>query len=262
MNFYKITLSYLGTNYHGWQMQTSTEQTIHGQLAIVLKKLCKDDSFSLLGSGRTDAGVHAIAQVARLMLPIDLPPTNLIKAMNSHLPKDIRLTFAEKIHESFHPINDVKEKTYAYFFTNNAEKNIFFAETMANISAPLNLEKIKKAAKLFVGKHDFLHFHTTGSDAASTVREIFSIDFFEHKLKDGPSYFPQSYTYYELRFTGSGFLKQMVRLLVGTLWAHAQDKITEEDIVKTLRLEVAMDHGKKLGMVAPPEGLFLRSVKY
>jgi tRNA pseudouridine38-40 synthase len=262
MNFYKITLSYLGTNYHGWQAQTSTDQTIHGQLAIALKKICKEGNFSLLGSGRTDAGVHALAQVARLSLPLDLPPSNLIKALNSLLPKDIRLIDAEKVHSSFHPINDVKEKTYMYLFTNLPEKNIFLTETIANISSPLNMDKLKAGAKLFIGKHDFLHFHTTGSDAATTVREIYNIEFFQHVLKHEVSYIPEGYVYYELRFTGSGFLKQMIRLLVGTLWAYAQDKITETDIKKTLRLECTMENGKKLGMVAPPEGLFLHSVKY
>ena len=220
----------------------------------VLEKISKGEVHTI-GAGRTDTGVHALAQMVKVSMPLQIETDALLKALNSLLPLDIRVLECSLSREDFLPTTHALSKTYFYLFTNLQELNAFQNKYMANISFELDFEKMKKACKLFVGEHDFKDFQVTGSEVKTTVREIF------HCELSGPHHdnlcgiFP---SYYKLEISGNGFLKQMVRLIVGCLWDIGRNKVSLEELEKALKTPT----GKRLGKVAPAEGLYKSQVVY
>lgn len=255
MTIYKATISYKGTNYFGWQVQPD-QKTIQGELNSSLAKICKCDlsEVKTLGSGRTDAGVHAHGQVVKIEIPIKLPDEGLLNALNSFLPKDIRVRDVCELESDFHPTMDAKDKTYHYYFTNGDDlRSPFSNDVVAHFKGKLDLDLIKKACTLFEGTHDFQNFRTVGTDVKTTERTIYEIiltECVDNKIT--------SEQIYCLSFKGSGFLKQMVRLLVGTIISYGQQRITEAQIKQYL----SESKEDKLAPVAPAEGLFLMNVNY
>lgn len=212
---YKCTISYRGTNYYGWAKQ---------QNLPTIEKILNDTIYELFnvkaeinGSGRTDRYVHAIAQVFNLKSEkINLEPKQLMHALNSRLPSDIKIISCEAVKESFHARFNAKSKTYIYKLSSNPEENIFTNELVYQYNKPINLEKFTDFQKLIIGKHNFLSFST--SELADTVREIY--DFRVWKNGD----------VYNFEITGNGFLRNMVRMIIGTFLNYLENKITLEDV--------------------------------
>lgn len=253
IHYYRLNLQYKGTRYSGWQIQP-TELTVQGELNKALKTISKDADVKSLGSGRTDAGVHALGQVVKIGFSLDIPPSNLIKALNSNLPDDIRVTTAEFSDDAFMPTVDAKSKEYHYRFTSGKIVTAFQTDFIANQSHELDLQKIQVACKILIGQHDFINYFCEGTDVASTVREIYECEVLE--IEQGAMGFLPSH--FMLRIVGNGFLKQMVRLIVGALWNVGRGKISIEEFEKSLK----PPRRERLGAVAPPEGLYLARVNY
>lgn len=255
LNIYKLTLQYKGTQYLGFQVQ-GTGSTIQGELNNALKILSKSEDIKTIGSGRTDTGVHAFAQIVRIEIPVDIPEVSLMRAINSHLPADIRVTKAVRANEDFHPIFSAKSKEYNYVFTNEQSISPFAHELVTIFPFELDIEMMKKGCALFCGEHDFINFQCTGTEVATTVRQIFSCDI-THHISTG-HWGAVINDYYVFKVVGNGFLKQMVRLMMGALWNLGRGKITLEDLEKSLKIHDA----KRLGATAPPQGLYLKEVHY
>lgn len=255
MNIYKLTLQYKGTRYSGFQVQAK-DQTIQGELNQALRILSKSDDIKSIGSGRTDAGVHALGQIVRIEIPVNVPESGLVKGLNAHLPQDIRVVAAERVGTEFHPIFSARSKEYNYVFSNRELITPFADELVTHFPYDLDLELMRRGCALFVGEHDFINFQCTGTDVETTVRKIFLCELNYHK---GEGHFKHLLEeYYVLRVEGNGFLKQMVRLMMGALWALGRGKITLEDLEKSLKIPQA----QRLGPTAPPQGLYLVEVHY
>jgi len=256
LSFYKLTLKYNGHRYQGWQKQPHTELTVQGQLNRALAKISKSKEVKTLGSGRTDTGVHALAQVVRVEIPLVIPPEKLVRALNSNLPDDIECLMAENADENFHPVFGSVDKTYRYIFALGKRRDPLLNQQITFMTRKLDIEKMEEACKLFVGKHDFADFFTVGTDVATTVREIFSCSL--TKMEATGFFHDLCPEYFVFEVTGSGFLKQMVRLMVATIWNIGEGKIDAASLAESLR----KPDGNKLAPVAPPQGLYLTKVTY
>lgn len=256
MNFYKLKLKYKGTRYQGWQKQPHSEMTIQGQLEKALSKITKSKEIHTIGSGRTDSGVHALSQWARISIPLVIEPHSLMKALNSNLPADIECLNVEVSNEDFHPVFGAKDKTYRYIFSTGKKRDALAGELITLLPKDLDVEVMKKACSLFIGKHDFADFYTTGTDVSSTVREIYDCRLYEEVPNGFFSEVYPSYLVFEVK--GSGFLKQMVRLMVSTIWSIGSGKVSLSD----LELALNSPTGAKLAPVAPAQGLYLSEVSY
>jgi tRNA pseudouridine38-40 synthase len=241
----KIQLSYDGTDYHGWQVQPGLP-TIQGTLEAVLEEI-ESRPVSVAGSGRTDAGVHALAQVAAFTFENPIPVENLRKAMNRLLPPDIRVTRVEEAPLDFHPRFGAKAKTYEYRIFRAEICPPFERRYVYHHPYPLRLDEMIEMAPLVAGEHDFTAFAATDERdeaGASKVRTIFC-----SKLSlDGDRLL--------YRVTGSGFLKHMVRNIVGVLLEIGKGNIDRNGLLA--RLEPA--GSIPAGPTAPARGLLLVSV--
>lgn len=255
INHYKLTLQYKGTKYSGWQVQLGTsESTVQGELNRALSVVAKSEDVKSMGAGRTDAGVHALGQVAKVSIPLTIPPENLVKALNVNLPDDVRVIGAEISDENFHPTVHAKSKEYHYRFTSKRMFTAFQNELIVNHPFELDLEKMQAACKILVGEHDFTNFYCEGTDVSSYVRTIYSCDIQEISQGEWemlPSHFV-------FRISGNGFLKQMVRLLMGAIWNVGRGKISLEEF----RSALGPTKVQRLGPVAPPNGLYMVRVNY
>jgi tRNA pseudouridine38-40 synthase len=255
LNFYKAIIQYKGTHYSGFQIQVK-EKTIAGELNSALSKITKSDQVKTIGSGRTDAGVHAFGQVVKIEIPFFIEADALMRAMNSHLPDDIRVKNVLVSDYDFHPIFHAKSKEYNYYFASNEYYSPHISELVTFIPPGFDLGLMKSAAFQFIGKHDFKNYQCVGTDVETTIREIFccELDVFQ---SSGPwsQFLPE---YYSFKVVGNGFLKQMVRLMVGATWNVGRRKVTLADLQHSLESPSI----KKLGPTAPPEGLYLKEVHY
>ena len=255
MSFYKIHLEYKGTNYQGFQIQNDVK-TIQGELNTALKLISKSEEIKSIGSGRTDAGVHAFDQVVRIEIPLDINPQNLVRAINTKLPPDIRVKGASHTNSEFHPIFSAKSKEYNYVFTTKEIPSVFGRELMSTFDFDFDTEILKQAANRFVGEFDFINYQCTGTDIENTVRKITKCEVIRHVSTGHWGSICDEY--YIVRVVGNGFLKQMVRLMIGAIWNAARGKITLDLIDQSLLEPMT----KRLGAVAPPEGLYLKEVHY
>ncbi len=256
MSFYKLTLKYNGRGYQGWQKQAHSDETIQGQLEKSLKKISKSDQLHTIGSGRTDRGVHALGQIVRVETPLKIDELALLRALNSHLPESIECLECSKSSKDFNPVFDAKMKTYKYIFSLEGRKNPHLAHLVTFMDRTLDFDLMQSACRAFVGKHDFADFYTTGTEVSTTVREILSCKL--SKINNNDFFGSLSHELYEFEVTGTGFLKQMVRLMIGTVWNIGQSKVALEQLMESLKAPT----GKKLAPVAPPQGLYLDNVKY
>lgn len=254
MSIYKISFSYDGTNFFGWQKQPD-QRTIQGEIEKVLQKISKSEQVQVVGCGRTDAGVHAISQITRVTIPIDIGPQELMRGLNSLLPQEIRVNSADYCCADFQPVFDAKLKTYRYVFSLKKEVNPFLKNYVTYLGRELDIELMREAGQLFVGEHDFEGFSTKGTVVKTTVREIVDYKILEEELTFGPG---AKETVLVFEITGTGFLKQMVRLVVSAIWSFSEGKINREDIEAQLQSPSA----SKLAPTAPPNGLYLVNVVY
>lgn len=254
---YCLKISYNGSQYEGWQVQPDGHKTIQGCLNKALEKITKTNDVSSLGSGRTDSGVHALGQIVNVKIPLDLGPSNLKAALNSHLPKDIRVLEVTLSTEGFHPVADAKWKRYDYLITTADILPPHFLGQITHIPKKLNLDHLEKALVTLVGERDFERFSTKGTPVKSTVRTLYSASLSTEDWKTNP-YGHESIKVLRLSFEGNGFLKQMVRLLVGSALNVALGKSSVEDLKNYLE----SSDTKKFGPVAAPDGLYLVHVEY
>jgi len=254
---YKIKLAYKGTGYFGWQIQTKGQlKTIQGELERALKIIAKTDEVKTLGASRTDAGVHALGQVARIIIPINIPEIGIVHGINSVIDPAVQVIECQSINGKFNPISEAVSKEYIYYFTTQKKPLPFYLDFFGNISFELDFLKMQSALKYFIGKKDFINFRCVGTDTPDTIREIFEIVLTQHRNNSLCHLIPPEY--YALRIRGNGFLKQMVRLIVGTLWMVGRGRLSEHDL-----LEAFDGNAKKhYGPVAPAGGLYLNKIEY
>jgi tRNA pseudouridine38-40 synthase len=243
----KILVSYDGTGYHGWQVQPGLP-TIQGALEQVLSGI-EGRPVQVAGSGRTDAGVHALAQVAAFSIENPIPLDNLRRAVNRLLPRDIRVLSVEEAAPDFHPRFQAKRKTYEYRIFRGEICSPFERRYVCHHPYPLAIEEMTALAPLLEGEHDFAAF--AASDArdeleASKVRTVFC----SRLALDGERLI--------YRVTGSGFLKHMVRNIVGVLLEVGKGNVARAGLLA--RLEAGCEIPP--GPTAPARGLFLMSVEY
>ena len=240
----KITVGYDGTNYCGWQVQPNgltVQECVENAVF-----LATGEKVRVTGSGRTDAGVHAQGQVAHFDTNCTIPPQKIYKALNIHLPRDIRVMDSELVDDNFHACNCAKRKTYRYsFYISNVEKPLKDRYAVMLEKLP-DIELMKASARLFIGEHDFKAFCSSGSGAKTTVRTIYSVDVVL-KEKD-----------LNVTVTGNGFLYNMVRIMVGTLLEVGYGKIPLSTIEQMLKTGKRTLGGKTLSA----RGLRLEQVEY
>ena len=246
MQNYKLTIQYDGTRYNGWQRQGNTENTIQGKLNEIIGRYLGEE-VDIAGSGRTDAGVHAHAQVANFKTSTCFDKGKFIAEVNSFLPQDIRIIGVEAVDERFHARLSAVSKTYEYVIDNAPVADVFARKYSCRVEEPLHVEKMREAAALLTGTHDYSSFCGNKKFKKSPVRTVTDIVIMESVDKK-----------VRIAFTGDGFLQNMVRIMAGTLIEVGLGK--REASSMTAILEVKSRDAA--GMMAPPEGLFLREVKY
>lgn len=240
---YKLEISYKGTRYSGFAKQKNA-LTIQAVLENTINELF-NLQVVLFASGRTDKYVHAIKQVINIRhKSLNYPSDVIMKALNSKLPSDIVVNNCEIADDNFHARFNAKSKIYLYKLSFNPSINIFEQDIVYQYNNSINYEKLDKYINLLIGKHDFLSFST--SELKNTIRTISSI---KYEIKDQIIYF---------YITGDGFLRNMVRMIIGVFLNYNEDKITFEDIVQLL------DQPKKGAGIRKANGcgLYLLDVKY
>lgn len=254
IHHYKLIVQYKGTRYLGWQIQPETSgSTVQGEMNRALKIISKSDEVRTLGAGRTDSGVHALGQVVKASIQLEIIPEKLQRALNVHLPDDIKVIHAEASDAEFMPTVHAKSKEYHYRFTCNYSAAALQSDLIQNHQFELDVAKMREACKIFIGKHDFTNFYCEGTEVSSNIREIYECELLE--VPQGDWMLPSHYVF---RIVGNGFLKQMVRLLMGAVWNVGRGKITLEELQKSL----GPTKLPKLGMTAPPNGLYMVRVNY
>lgn len=254
IHYYRLLIQYKGTNYLGWQVQPDEAGlTVQGEINRALKIISKSSNVKSMGSGRTDAGVHALGQVAKVAIELQIAPENLVKALNGHLPDDIRILSADVSNEEFMPTIHAISKEYHYRFTCSRTFTAFQNELISNFPFELDIEKMREACKILIGTHDFSNFYCEGTEVAHNVREIYECEIL--KIEQDSWMLPSHYIF---RIVGNGFLKQMVRLLMGAVWNVGRGKISLEEFKAAL----SPNKVPRLGPVAPPNGLYMVRVNY
>jgi tRNA pseudouridine38-40 synthase len=264
---WKLTLAYDGTDFRGWQVQPG-ETTVQGELQSALGRVTGESPLPQ-GSGRTDAGVHALTQVASFDLQAPIPPENLLRALNRTLPPAIRILEARTVRSTFHARHSAVAKTYEYRVFREVLCPPFLARYVHACPWPMDVEALQRSARFFVGEHDFRSFAATDPDQTSrgpapdrqpdqplkilptgTVRTIFSSAWEYQKTPDG------DLLVYRVR--GNGFLHHMVRNLVGTMLDVGRGHLPLSEIPGILAARAR----SAAGPTAPARGLFLHSVEY
>ncbi len=244
---YLLTLSYVGTAYHGWQVQPNA-RTVQSTLQDAVETLF-GARYPLTGCSRTDSGVHARMFCATLETDASapqIPPARLPAALNRHLPADIAVHRAEVVADDFHARYQVKWKRYVYRILTAPTRDPFRAGQVWHLPKTLDIPAMQAAATVFLGTHDFAGFMASGSSVTDTVRTIYD---FTVTRKDDVT---------ELSVTADGFLYNMVRILTGTLIAVSDGKLTAADIPNLLTSRTRSAAGE----TAPPGGLSLDAVSY
>ena len=240
----KLTIEYDGKDFNGWQKQPN-KLNIQGNIEKVISEITKEE-IELIGSGRTDAGVHAIGQVANFKTNSNIPIEKFAIAINSRLKKSIIIKKAEEVPERFHSRYNCKKKTYRYIINNSDMGSAIYRNLEYNIKMPLNLENMKKESKYFEGVQDFSAFKASGTSSKSSVRTIYSADVKKENER------------IIIELTGNGFLYNMVRIISGTLVEVGLGKIRPEEIKDIIDSKNRQMAGKTL----PPYGLYLVEVNY
>lgn len=242
---YKLTIQYDGTRYRGWQVQGNTDQTIQGKVEGVLHRLT-GQPVELHGSGRTDAGVHALGQVANVKLPHPIASSALLRELNRYLPADIGVIAVEPAPERFHARLNAHSKTYRYRIWNSEIPNVLERSYLYPLPEPLDVAAMERAAADLVGTHDFRSFCGLKRFKKSTVRTITDIIITQHSSE------------VRLEFTGNGFLMRMVRILAGTLVEVGLGQRAADAMPAVL---AAQDRAAA-GPALPAQGLALVRVEY
>lgn len=246
MENFRLTIAYDGKRYNGWQRQGNTERTVQGKLEQALGRMT-DHAVEIHGAGRTDAGVHARAQVANVKLNTDRTATQIMEYLNATLPADIAVTACANAAERFHARLNAKGKCYRYRLCDGAVPDVFTRSYVCPWPCALQLDAMRTAAQTLVGTHDFRAFSSVGKRfKKSTVRTISSFEI----VRVGQ----------EVQFVveGTGFLYHMVRILVGTLTEVGEGKRDPDSMTAILDSE----ERQLAGVTMPAQGLILEQVLY
>ncbi|PKM93259.1 MAG: tRNA pseudouridine(38-40) synthase TruA [Firmicutes bacterium HGW-Firmicutes-1] len=242
---FRITISYDGTKYLGWQRQnTDNDKTIQGKLENILSKMA-EEKIEIIGSGRTDAGVHARMQVANFHWETKESAKNVKSYLNKYLPEDIVITEVKEVSDRFHSRYNVKSKTYLYRIFTKSEHPIFERKYVYHLGGNYNLEKMKEAAALLIGEHDFKGF-SSKNVKKSTIRNIYDIDI------------EQTDREILIYIKANGFLYNMVRIIVGTL---IEIGLNEREVKSIYTIFEQKDRAAA-GITVPAQGLILYDVEY
>ena len=241
----KLVIEYDGKDFNGWQKQPN-KLNIQGEIERAIKEITKEDDIELNASGRTDAGVHALGQVANFKTNSSMPVEKFPIAINNKVKKSIVIKSAEEMPERFHSRYNCKRKTYRYIINNSEYGSAIYRNQKCHIPQKLDVSSMKQAIKYFEGEHDFKGFKASGTSSKNSVRKIFktSIEVHDDRI------------YIEL--TGSGFLYNMVRIISGTLVDVGLGKIKPNDIPEI----ILSGDRQKAGKTLPPQGLYLLKVEY
>ena len=242
---FKITIQYDGTRYKGWQVQNSTDMTIQGKIQSVLSEMTGLE-IEVIGSGRTDAGVHAYGQVANFHLPDTWEADEILEYLNQYLPMDIAVIAIEEVEERFHARFHATSKTYVYRIHRSTIPNVFERKFMYTYTENLDVSAMREAAILLIGTHDFMAFCGNKKMKKSTVRTVTDILIEEigNELR--------------ISYTGDGFLQNMIRIMTGTLIEVGNGTKTIAQISEIL----SSKERQNAGYTVPSEGLCLKSVFY
>ena len=240
----RLTIEYDGKDFNGWQKQPN-KLNIQGKIERAIEEIT-GEKVDLIASGRTDAGVHALAQMANFKTNSNLPVEKYPIALNTKLKKSIRIQKAEEVEEDFHSRYHCKQKTYRYVINNSEQGSSIYRNLEYFVPNKLNVEKMQEAVKYFEGEHDFKAFKASGTSSKSSVRTIYKTKV----EKQGDRIV--------IELTGNGFLYNMVRIIAGTLVEVGLGKIEPNGIPKIIEKGERARAGKTL----PPQGLYLVKVEY
>jgi len=258
---YAITISYRGTLFCGWQKQLGKSSGTRLSIQSVLEKtLCQitQEKINPHGSGRTDAGVHAVGQVAHFTIQNKKwNPLTLQKALNGNLPDSIRVLSVKEVESDFHSQRSAIKKQYGYYFQQGPCPLAHMGEYVWWIQKKLDLKAMKKAASYLKGKHDFKPFQASGGFTKTTERQLFEVKVFKEKILF-PAHVQKEFYLVKIQLVGSGFLKQMVRSIAGTLVQVGEQKRDPKSIKHILEAK----ERKWVGPTAPSRGLWLEKVWY
>jgi tRNA pseudouridine38-40 synthase len=249
MNF-KLLIQYDGTDFHGWQMQDGL-RTVQGELSRVLS-LLDDREVIVQGSGRTDAGVHAEGQVASVELRREISPQKLRNAINGNLARDVRVLLVDVAPESFHARYSAVSKSYLYRVVRGEVMSPFWTLYAHQEARPLDLDQMRRGAEMFIGEHDWTAFSAAQTNAESRVRNIIQLEI-SHGWNDRGQCDLVAFT-----VTANGFLRYMVRSIVGTLLAVGRGEIDEPTVARA----ICEGDRELAGATAPAKGLTLMKVNY
>lgn len=242
-----ITLQYDGTRYSGWQRQGNTDNTIEHKLNACLSAMTGDgQAIEIQGSGRTDAGVHAMGQTANFHIDTDKSPEEIMCYMNTYLPEDIKVLSACYAEQRFHARLNAVGKTYLYRIDNSAKPDVFTKRYCWANSERLDTDCMRELAEVFLGKHDFMSFSDMKSNKKSTVRTVSNIRIFKEN------------DIISIEFNGDGFLYHMVRKMTAAIVEAGAGRMTAQDAVFIMNKK---DRQAFKGL-APARGLMLMKVLY
>jgi tRNA pseudouridine38-40 synthase len=244
---FKLVIEYAGTKYSGWQIQKNA-RTVQGEIDRAIREVAGRREFELYGSGRTDAGVHALAQVAHLELYTSLAPEPLRRRLNDELPADIHIRSIDKAAHRFHARHDAVSRSYLYQISRR--RTAFAKPFVWWIREPLDLDAMRHAAEAFVGRQDFAAFSDDDPDEKSTVVVLERLELVE------------AGALILVRVQGSHFLWKMVRRIVGVLAAVGRGEMKPADAAELLRGQSRPDGVTPAELTAPAAGLFLERVSY
>lgn len=243
---YKLTIQYDGTRYKGWQVQNSTEDTIQGKLERVVSSVL-NSQIQIIGSGRTDAGVHALGQIANFYYDKCIDEKDFLNKVNHYLPEDIAIVNIEQTDDRFHSRYSAKNKTYRYRIHIGEISNVFERKYVYSYKGQsLDVDKMISAAKLMLGERDYRCFCGNKHMKKSTVRNVMAIDIVKKENE------------IQIDYTGDGFLQNMIRIMTGTLIEVGNGTKQIEDVTKIIEGK----NRETAGYTAPPEGLCLIKVEY
>lgn len=239
----KMIIQYDGTNYHGFQRQINAH-TVQQEIEQCLHKLTAEN-ITIISAGRTDAGVHALGQVIAFDSNSTIPPERFDLALNTILPPDIRALKSALARPDFNPRYDAVKKQYRYLIYRKKEKAIFYRNYACCFNRELNIKAMQKACTVIEGKHDFKPFSSTGSSAKTSERTVYKCTLTEKE------------PFLILDISANGFLYNMVRIIVGTLFKIGMGRL-KHDIAEVF----ACQERSMAGPTAPPQGLYLVAVEY
>lgn len=240
----KLIIEYDGKGFNGWQTQPG-KPNIQGEIENAIERITGEE-VELYASGRTDAGVHAIAQTANFKTNSNIPIEKLCLAINSQLKNSIVIKEATEVDEKFHCRYNCKGKKYRYIINNSTNGSAIYRGLEYHMPVKLDVDKMREAAKYFVGTHDFKAFKSSGTSSKSSVREIYTAEVTKENER------------ITIELTGSGFLYNMVRIISGTLVDVGLGKIKPEEIKDIIESKDRTRAGKTL----PARGLYLVEVYY